>query len=229
MNLNTDKLRQFAARLRTSRPAVPIPSQPAAIAAAAVLLITALWWLAGSGPETEAPAVPALELAEAPPVLAPAPMPPPAPPEPAPLEPTPTPPAPPPADTPEPAAEPPAPRPQPWIVIDPAAYPLNASIVDHYARLPRPYAWPLPDFDSLELICYDNPDNPHLGLLQTADGRLFHWGDERRFLTEELQRYQIASTEIATIAHPQTFLEPLRAAAHAICALNYLDRQPATD
>ena len=53
--------------------------------------------------------------------------------------------------------------------------------------------------------------------MQTADGRLFHWGEERRFLQEHLRADGIDSREIRTVADPGAFMEPLRAAAHAAC------------
>ena len=53
--------------------------------------------------------------------------------------------------------------------------------------------------------------------MQTADGRLFHWGEERRFLHEHLRAGSIDSREIRTLADPGAFMELLRAAAHAAC------------
>ena len=120
-------------------------------------------------------------------------------------------------------------RPQPWIVLDTTRYPLNAEVVDHYTALPQAYTWPLPQFDQLELICYDSAEHPHLGILQAPDGRLFNWGDERRFLTDDLERDRIDSSELATIAFPGAFLEPLRAAAHAVCAHAHDDRLTEAD
>ena len=76
----------------------------------------------------------------------------------------------------------------------------------------------LPGVDRLELICFHEPGGPaHLAVMQAADGRLFHWGEERRFLQEHLRADGIDSREIRTVADPGAFLEPLRAAAHAAC------------
>ena len=116
---------------------------------------------------------------------------------------------------PEPA--PPA-RTTPWRVIDPGAYSLTPATVPLHARLPGAYEWPLPGVDRLELICFHEPGGPaHLSVMQTADGRLFHWGEERRFLQEHLRADGIDSREIRTVADPGAFMEPLRAAAHAAC------------
>ncbi|MCY3845854.1 MAG: hypothetical protein OXH69_20190 [Acidobacteria bacterium] len=116
---------------------------------------------------------------------------------------------------PEPA--PPA-RTTPWRVIDPDTYSLTPATVALHARLPGAYEWPLPGVDRLELICFHEPGAPaHLSVMQTADGRLFHWGEERRFLQEHLRADSIDSREIRTVADPGAFMEPLRAAAHATC------------
>ena len=126
------------------------------------------------------------------------------------------------ADT-EPAGPaPPEPAPPtrttPWRVIDPDTYSLTPATVPQHARLPGAYEWPLPGVDRLELICFHEPGGPaHLSVMQTADGRLFHWGEERRFLQEHLRADDIDSREIRTVADPGAFMEPLRAAAHAAC------------
>ena len=124
------------------------------------------------------------------------------------------------ADPPESAPAEPAPptRTTPWRVIDPGAYSLTPATVPLHARLPGAYEWPLPGVDRLELICFHEPGGPaHLSVMQTADGRLFHWGEERRFLQEHLRADGIDSREIRTLAHSGAFMEPLRAAAHAAC------------
>ena len=245
-------------KITTSLPAptgkLPVPNKTAAATIAAVAAGAALWWLS-SAPPAPAPtplAAPAdaTEPAQAQP-LTPVdlPLPPyftsdpntwpqlpqtlepvlPAEFTPALLEPpaTPT-----PDDQPEataPNTQTPEPRPQPWIVLDTTRYPLNAEVVDHYTALPQAYTWPLPQFDQLELICYDSAEHPHLGILQAPDGRLFNWGEERRFLTDDLERDRIDSSELATIAFPGAFLEPLRAAAHAVCAHAHDDRLTEAD
>ena len=116
-----------------------------------------------------------------------------------------------------PQPAPPA-RTTPWRVIDPAAYSLTPATVALHARLPGAYEWPLQGVDRLELICFHEPGGPaHLSVMQAADGRLFHWGEERGFLQEQLRAHGIDSREIRTAAHPGAFMEPLRAAAHAAC------------
>ena len=122
-----------------------------------------------------------------------------------------------PVGPPPPEPAPPA-RTAPWRVIDPAAYSLTPATVPLHARLPGDYEWPLPGVDRLDLICFHEPGGPaHLSVMQTADGRLFHRGEERRFLQEHLRADGIDSREIRTVAHPGAFMEPLRAAAHAAC------------
>ncbi len=106
----------------------------------------------------------------------------------------------------------------PWRVIDPDAFSLTPASVPLYACLPGAYEWPLPTIDRLELICLHGPEKPgHLGIMRTADRRLYHWAEERLFLQEHLDANSIDSREIRTIAHPGAFMEPLRAAAHAAC------------
>ena len=126
------------------------------------------------------------------------------------------------ADTEPVGPPPPEPAPPPrttlWRVIDQDTYSLTPATVALQARLPGAYEWPLPGVDRLELICFHEPDGPaHLSVMQTADGRLFHWGEERRFLQEHLRADSIDSREIRTVADPGAFMEPLRAAAHAAC------------
>ena len=112
----------------------------------------------------------------------------------------------------------------PWRVIDPGAYSLTPATIPLHARLPGAYEWPLPGVERLELICFHEPGGPaHLSVMQTADGRLFHWGEERRFLQEHLRANGIDSREIRTVADPGAFMEPLRAAAHAACERSLRD------
>ena len=128
-----------------------------------------------------------------------------------------------PAESAPPEPVPPA-RTTPWRVIDPATYSLTPATIALHARLPGAYEWPLPGVDRLELICFHEPGGPaHLSVMQTADGRLFHWGEERRFLQEHLRAGGIDSREIRTVADPGTFMEPLRAAAHAACERSLRD------
>ena len=240
-------------KITTSLPAptrkLPVPNKTAAATLAAVVAGAALWWLS-SAPPAPAPTPPAApadatEPAQAQPLTSINLPPPPYfttdpntwPQIPQILEPilptvteppaTPTPDDQP--ETPPPDTQDPEPSRQSWIVLDPTRYPLNAQVVDHYTALPQAYAWPLPDFNQLELICHDNDEHPHLGILEAPDGRLFNWGDERRFLTDDLERDRIESSELATIAFPGAFLEPLRAAAHAVCAQAHDDRLTETD
>ncbi len=122
--------------------------------------------------------------------------------------------------TPDPApTETPDSPPEPvWTVIDADRYPIDADTVSLYARLPGPYEWPLPRIDRLTLICFRKEGEPrHVGIMQTADGRLFHWGEERRYLQEYLDATRIDSTEIRTVADPRAFMQPLRAAVHGAC------------
>ena len=85
----------------------------------------------------------------------------------------------------DPAGPAPPARTTPWRLIDARTYSLTPATIPLYARLPGAYEWPLPAIDRLELICFHRPDGPaHLGIMQTADGRLYHWGEERRFLQD---------------------------------------------
>ena len=118
-------------------------------------------------------------------------------------------------------------RSAPWAVIDAERYNLTSATVPLYARLPGAYEWPLPDIERLELICFRQEDEPgHVGIMQTTDGRLFHWGEERRYLQEHLDADRIDSTEIRTAADPGAFMEPLRAAAHGACARSLHESEP---
>ena len=117
-----------------------------------------------------------------------------------------------------PAGPAPPARTSPWRVLDADTYSLTPATVRRHARLPGAYQWPLPSVDRLELICFHQPDGPpHLSVMQTADGGLYHWGEERRFLQQHLDAGGIDSREIRTVADPGAFMEPLRAAAHAAC------------
>ena len=127
----------------------------------------------------------------------------------------------------EPAASNPPSPPALWAVIDAERYNLTPATVPLYARLPGAYEWPLPGIDRLELICFRKEDEPgHVGIMQTTDGRLFHWGEERRYLQEYLDADRIDSTELRTIADPGAFMQPLRAAAHGACARSLHEPEP---
>ena len=106
----------------------------------------------------------------------------------------------------------------PWRANDPDAYSLTPASVPRYAHLPGGYEWPLPAIDRLRLICLDGlGQRDHLGIMQTVDGQLFHWAEEHRFLQRHLDADSIDSREIRTVARPDAFMGPLRAAAHAAC------------
>ena len=116
---------------------------------------------------------------------------------------------------PEPAAPP---RTTPWRALDPGTYSLTPATIPLYVRLPGTYEWPLPTVDRLQLSCFQVPDQPaHLSVMQTADGRLYHWGEDRPVLREHLEAGGIDSREIRTVSDPGAFMEPLRAAAQAAC------------
>lgn len=105
-----------------------------------------------------------------------------------------------------------------WHVLDADTYSLTPATVPLHARLPGAYEWPLPAMDRLETICFHRRDGPaHLAVMQAADGRLFHWGEDFRFLREHLDAGGIDSREIRAVADPGAFMQPLRAAAHAAC------------
>ena len=54
-------------------------------------------------------------------------------------------------------------------------------------------------------------------MLQSPEGRLYHWGDAARYVREINTAHGISSTEVATVS-PTAFLEPLRAAGQQLCA-----------
>lgn len=171
--------------MRRWKPPTPKLGRDAVILALVILTAGALVWIAGHEarpqrpappppPDTVAPVTTARVLPADPETLVPprpaAPSPPPTGPEP-------------PAET-EPAlpgagraASSPLSRPAPWTVIDPERYHLTPATVSLYARLPGAYEWPLPDIERLELICFRGEGEPgYVGIMQAADGRLFHWG-----------------------------------------------------
>ena len=122
------------------------------------------------------------------------------------------------ADDAEPQDPAPATRTTPWRAIDPGAFSLTPATVSLYAHLPGAYEWPLLAIDGLEVICLQGRgEASHLGIMRTADGRLFHWAEERLFLQEYLDADGSDSGEIRSVAHPGAFMEPIRAAVHAAC------------
>lgn len=124
----------------------------------------------------------------------------------------------------EPAEPAPTPQPSPWRAIDTDAFSLTAVTIPLHAHLPGAYRWPLPAIDRLELICFHRPDGPsHLAVMQAADGRVYHWGEEFHFLRDHLDAGGIDSREIRTVADPGAFMQPLRAAAHAACESSLQD------
>ena len=227
--------------MRRWKPPTPRLGRDAVVLALVTLTAGALVWIAGHEGQPERPAPPpppdagaALVAARAlpadPETLVPtrpaAPSPPPTGPEPRtgpepPAEPEPALP-----DTERAASSPPS-RPALWAVIDAERYDLTPATVPLYARLPGAYEWPLRSIERLELICFRKEGEPgHVGIMQTADGRLFHWGEERRYLQEHLDADRIDSTEIQTVAAPGAFMEPLRAAAHGVCARSLHESGP---
>ena len=223
--------------MRRWKPPSPKLGRDAVILALVSLTAGALVWIAGHEARPERPAPPPppdaaapVETARAlpadPETLAP----------PRPAAPSPPPTGPEPTAEPEPAlpgaeraASSPPPGPAPWAVIDAERYSLTPATVPLYARLPGAYEWPLPGIERLELICFREEDEPgHVGIMQATDGRLFHWGEERRYLQEHLDADRIDSTEIRTVAHPRAFMEPLRAAAHGACARSLHESEPGT-
>lgn len=227
--------------MRRWKPPTPKLGRDAVVLALVTLTAGALVWIAGHEAQPERPAPPPPPDASAAVVAArvlpadpetlvpprpPAPSPSPAGPEPLtgpelPAEPEPA------RPGAEPAASGPPSRPTPWAVINAERYNLTPATVPLYARLPGTYEWPLPDIERLELICFRQEDEPgHVGIMQTADGRLFHWGEERRYLQEHLDADRIDSTEIRTVADPGSFMEPLRAAAHGACAGSLHESEP---
>ena len=212
--------------MRRWKPPTPKLGRDAVVLAVVTLTAAALVWIAGHEAQPERPAPPPPPDAAAPVTAARAlPADPEAlvPPRPAPATP-PTGPEPPAEPEPGlPAAEVAAPSPPPrsamWTVIDAERYNLTPATVPLYARLPGAYDWPLPGIERLEMICFRKEDEPeHVGIMQTTDGRLFHWGEEHRYLQEHLDADRIDSTEIRTVADPGAFMQPLRAAAHGACA-----------
>ena len=148
------------------------------------------------------------------------------------------------ADVPEPASETPEPErrldeaapdspeppeadprqasatPPPWEALDDSLL-LDRTAVARLTSLPRPYAWPLPWARS-RVICHTNADAPHIHMLQSPDGRLYHWGDAARYVRPINTAHGIASTEVATLS-PIAFLEPLRAAGQRLCVTRDTD------
>ena len=222
--------------MRHWKPPTPKPGRDAVVLALVILTAGALVWIAGHEAQPARPAPPPPPDAAAPVTAARAlptadpetlvsprpatPSPPPAGPEP----PAETEPALPGADG---AALSPPSRPAPWTIIDAERYHLTPATVPLYARLPGAYEWPLPGIERLELICFRREGEPgYVGIMQAADGRLFHWGEERRYLQEHLDADRIDSTEIQTVADPGAFMQPLRAAAHGACARSLHESQP---
>ena len=105
--------------------------------------------------------------------------------------------------------------PPPWVALDDDLL-LDQAAVARFTTLPRPYAWPLPWAQS-RVICHTNVDAPHIHMLQSPDGRLYHWGEAARYVRQINDAHAIASTEVATVS-PMAFLEPLRAAGQRLCA-----------
>ena len=227
--------------MRRWKPPTPKFSRDVVVLALVILTAGALVWIAGHEAQPERPAPPpppdtvvpvetARELPAKPETLL----------SPQPAAPSPPPTGPEPQIDPEPPAEPepalpgteraassPPSRPAPWAIIDAERYNLTPATVPLYARLPGTYEWPLPGIERLELICFRKEDEPgHVGIMQTTDGRLFHWGEERRYLQEHLDADRIDSTEIRTIADPGAFMQPLRAAAHGACARSLRESVP---
>lgn len=110
--------------------------------------------------------------------------------------------------------------PPPWEALD-DDFLLDRAAVARFTSLPRPYAWPLPWAQS-RVICHTNPDAPHIHMLQTPDGRLYHWGEAARYVRQINTAHGITSTEVATIS-PVAFLEPLRAAGQRLCVTRDAD------
>ncbi len=228
--------------MRRWKPPTPKLGRDAVILALVTLTAGALVWIAGHERQPERPEPPqppdaaatvttARALPADPETLVP----------PRAAAPSPPPPGPEPPTGPERRAEPepavpdieraessPPPRSARWAVIDAERYNLTPATVPLYARLPGAYEWPLPGIERLEPICFRQEDEPgHVGIMRTTDGRLFHWGEERRYLQEHLDADHIDSTEIRTAADPGAFIEPLRAAAHGACARSLHESRPA--
>ena len=110
--------------------------------------------------------------------------------------------------------------PPPWEALDDSLL-LDRAAVARFTTLPRPYVWPLPWAQS-RVICHTNADAPHIHMLQSPDGRLYHWGEAARYVRQINTAHGIASTEVATVS-PTAFLEPLRAAGQRLCATRDAD------
>ena len=113
-----------------------------------------------------------------------------------------------------------SPTPPPWEALD-DSFLLDPAAVARFTTLPRPYAWPLPWAQS-RVICHTNADAPHIHMLQSPDGRLYHWGEAARYVRQINTAHDIASTEVATVS-PTAFLEPLRAAGQRLCVTRDAD------
>lgn len=113
-----------------------------------------------------------------------------------------------------------SPTPPPWEALD-DSFLLDRAAVARLTTLPRPYAWPLPWAQS-RVICHTNADAPHIHMLQSPDGRLYHWGQAARYVRQINTAHGIASTEVATVS-PTAFLEPLRAAGQRLCVTRDTD------
>ena len=72
------------------------------------------------------------------------------------------------------------------------------------------------------VICHTNADAPHIHMLQSPDGRLYHWSEAARYVRQINTAHGIASTEVATVS-PTAFLEPLRAAGQRLCVTRDAD------
>ena len=123
-------------------------------------------------------------------------------------------------ETPEADLRPAAATPPPWEALD-DSFLLDPAAVARFTTLPRPYAWPLPWAQS-RVICHTNADASHIHMLQSPDGRLYHWGDAARYVRQINTAHGIASTEVATVS-PTAFLEPLRAAGQRLCVTRDAD------
>ena len=110
--------------------------------------------------------------------------------------------------------------PPPWEALDDSLL-LDRAAVARFTTLPRPYVWPLPWAQS-RVICHTNADAPHIHMLQSPDGRLYHWGEAARYVRQINTAHGIASTEVATVS-PTAFLEPLRAAGQRLCVTRDAD------
>ncbi len=110
--------------------------------------------------------------------------------------------------------------PPPWEALDDGLL-LDRAAVARFTTLPRPYTWPLPWAQS-RVICHTNADAPHIHMLQSPDGRLYHWGEAARYVRQINTAHGIASTEVATVS-PTAFLEPLRAAGQRLCVTRDAD------